>query len=175
MSRKPKVIRKLALVPALRWAQWVLLFVAVLLLVLGLPEWAYQRVLDGRLPSYVLLLPAAVFGLFLLAFGVYRFLLVRAGRYNAAKAFLQIGLGALVFTLLLPHNIARFRALEGDAVLVDLLPLLESEDPKVRAVACEALAARPLDEDDDRARDLARKLATEDPDPRVRASCGEVE
>ena len=171
MSPTPKVIRRLAYVPALRWAQWILLFLVVLLLVVGLPEWAYQQVLEGRAPRFVLLLPALLFGLFVIAFGVYRFLLVKAGRYNAAKAFVQVGLGALVLMLLLPPNLARYRAFEAEP-LVDLMPLLSSEDPKVRAAACEALAARGVI--DDPAREVASRLASEDPDPRVRAACEKV-
>ncbi len=170
MSPTPKVIRRLAVVPALRWAQWVLLFLVVLLLVTGLPEWAHQRVMDGRLPRHVLLLPALLFGLFVVAFGIYRFLVVKAGRYNAAKAFVQVGLSALVLMLLLPSNLARYRAVEPGPQ-VELMPLLSSTDPKVRAAACEALAARRRD---GRAHEVARTLSNEDPDPRVRAACSRV-
>ena len=169
-SPAQKVKGRLALVPALRWLLWVLLILVVLSLVAGLPEWAHQRVVDGRLPRGVLLLPAGLFALFFLAFGAYRFLLVRAGRYNAAKAFVQIGLAVLVLMLLLPANLARYRAVEPEA-RVDLLPLLISPDPVLRSVACEALAAR---RGNDAAREVARRLATEDPDERVRAACNRV-
>jgi hypothetical protein len=163
-------MRRLAVVPALRWVLWSLLAVMVLVLVTGLPEWTLDRVADGRLPRGVLLLPALVFGLFVVAFGTYRFLLVKAGRYNAGKAFVQVGLGALVLTLLFPANLARYREVAPEPP-VALGPLLDAEDPAIRAVACEALAAR---RGPDAARDRARVLAESDPDPRVRAACRRV-
>jgi hypothetical protein len=170
MSRRPRLIRRLKTVPALRWLLWVLLFLVVMLLVAGLPEWAYQRVVDGRLPRVILLLPALLFGAFVVVFGIYRFMLAKAGKYNAGKAFVQVGLAVLVLTLLLPPNLARYRAV-GPEAHVALLPLLSSSDPKVRAAACEALAAR---RGADPAKEEARRLAAEDPDPRVRAACRRV-
>lgn len=170
MSPAPKVIRRLAVVPALRWLQWALLALVVLLLVAGLPEWAHERVIEGRVPRVVLLVPAFLFGLFVIAFGIYRLLLVKAGRYNAAKAFVQVGLAAMVFMLLLPTNLARYREVQPEPG-VDLRPLLESSEPAVRAAACEALLSRGRD---DPARDIAKQLASEDPDPRVRKACARV-
>ncbi len=166
----PRIVSRLAVVPLLRWVLWALLALMVLMVVVGLPDWAVEMFADGRIPRVVLILPATFFGLFVIVFAVYRLLLVRAGRYNAGKAFVQVGLAALVLMLLLPTSLARYRAVEPQR-RVPVSPLLVSDDPAVRAVACEALAAR---RGDDPAREIAERLASEDPDPLVRAACRKV-
>src|ERR1700722_15472832 len=45
-------------------------------------------------------LGAGAFGLFLLVFAVYRFMLVRAERYSLGKALYQMGAGGLLLILL---------------------------------------------------------------------------
>ncbi len=172
-----KVARRLAFIRPLRFLSWALLASAVAVTAFGLPDGVAARMASGAWPRLLHHLPAAVFGAFLLGFSVYRFALVRAGRYHAGKAFLQVGLGALVLAYMVATGVERDRAAahagEGVArpAAVDLAPLLTHAQPEVRAVACEALAHRPTG---DPARPLARRLAGTDPDPRVRTACAAV-
>jgi hypothetical protein len=79
-----------------------------------------------------------VFLAFVVLFAIYRFALVRAGQYTAFKAFFQIGIALLFFTLLLPGAKARFEppSREIDALLADV-------SPKVRLLAAELARYRP--------------------------------
>ncbi len=173
MARRTlKVARNLSFVRSLRWVLWGLLALSVLLTVLGPPTWLVRDVDTGRLSRLVLLGPTVLFSVFVVAFAVYRFALVRAGRYNAGKAFLQVGLSALVLLFMVPQGLQRYREAGGEALTpVDLSPVLGSPDPLARVAACEAIAARRGDPD---ARALARQHADDDPDARVRAACARV-
>ncbi|MDF1565039.1 MAG: HEAT repeat domain-containing protein [Deltaproteobacteria bacterium] len=172
MPRRLVVAAGLAWIPFLRIAAWALLFASVWITVLGLPLPVEARIQAGTLPRWIHVVPPAVFGCFVLAFGVYRFTLVRKGRYNAGKAFVQFGLAVLVLTWVGSTCVQRYQAAPITLPApVALMPLLESTDPAVRAVACEALAARGGGEE---AGELARRLADEDPDPRVRSACARV-
>jgi hypothetical protein len=99
-----------------------------------------------------------VFLLFALAFALYRLVLVRARRYPAFKAFFQIGVAVLFFTLLLPQ------AQQRDVARGELETLLRHSDPKVRALAAEVARHRP----DGRRYGAVLAQALEDPDPEVR-------
>lgn len=165
-----RTAKSLSFVRALRWVLWGLLAAAAVLAVF--PVGLESGVREGRLPRILLLIPAVFFGGFLVTFAVYRFALVRAGRYNAGKAFIQVGLGVLVLLFLAPQGLERYRdATVPASAPVDLRPLLERQDPAVRAAACEALAHRAGDAE---AKAKARALAKTDPDPRVRAACDAV-
>jgi hypothetical protein len=101
----------------------------------GLEEGEGQR-------SPVLLLAAGLLALFVVGFSVYRFALVRAGRYHAGKAFVQVGFMVLVLVLVLPGRIERWRG--GPAVPpVDLTRQLASADAEARAMAAELARHRP--------------------------------
>jgi hypothetical protein len=115
--------------------------------------------LPGSLPLW--LVPAApwVFLAFAACFAVYRWALVRAGKYSASKAFFQVGAALFFFILLLVPR-ARPADEPGDAVSA----LMQDADPRVRALAAEVAGYRP---DGSRyARDLVRALG--DPDEAVR-------
>jgi hypothetical protein len=90
-----------------------------------------------RLPQGLLDLAPWLFAAFLVVFAVYRLKLVAARRYPALSAFFQIGLGALVFVLLLPSQ--RKAASEGRD---DVGAMLASSDSRVRAVAAEVAGYR---------------------------------
>ncbi|RMG10792.1 MAG: HEAT repeat domain-containing protein [Deltaproteobacteria bacterium] len=170
--RALKVARALAFIRPLRLLSWGLLVLSVVLSTAGLPEWARARITSGQWPRLLVYLGPAAFAAFLLGFSVYRFALVRARRYNAAKAFLQVGLGFLVLAFMVATARQRHAALGMPRrAAVDLRPLLDDPRPELRAVACEALAHRPKD---DPARPRAAALAESDPDPRVRAACARV-
>jgi len=172
MPRRLEVAKSLSFVRALRWVMWALLALAVVLTVLGPPPWLTTRIQSGTWPPLVLLVPTALFGFFLVAFAIYRFSLVRAGHYNAAKAFLQVGLGVLVLLFMVRPSLERYRGAAHERnEAVDLAPLLTSPDPVARVAACEALAHRPKT---DPAHEGAKRLASSDPDPRVRAACSRV-
>lgn len=170
-TRALKVAENLALVRTLRLLAWVLLAIAGVSVAVGPPEWALEQMESGELPRALLLLPSIVFGVFLVLFAVYRFILARAGRYHPGRAFMQVGLAALVLTFLVPTNLEWYDEVAASSVdRVDLRPLLAHAEPAVRAAACEAAAARGRDP----ARDVAQLLAKNDPDPRVRVACAAV-
>jgi hypothetical protein len=92
----------------------------------------------GRLPSWLSSAAPALFGAFLLVFAVYRLKLMSARRYPALLGFFQIGLGALVFVLLLPGSRGSLESPPAD----DVAALLTSSDPRARAIAAEAAGGR---------------------------------
>ena len=130
--------------------------------------WAGSELHGGRMPAWIEPVAPVLFGAFLLIFAVYRLALIRARHYPAATGLFQLGLGALVFVLLLPGPrraiSARSHAQQTGAD--DVLLLLESGDPRVRALAAEVAGARapgPL-----YAAALLERL--DDSEPRVRAA-----
>ena len=88
-----------------------------------------------------LLLPPVLLGAFAIGFTAYRFALVRAGRYHAGKAFIQVGLVGLVLFLFVPGSVERWKA-SGATPPVDLTRQLRSADPEARAMAAELVRHR---------------------------------
>jgi len=76
------------------------------------------------------------FLVFVVAFALYRLGLVRAGRYPAFRAFFQVGVAILFFTLLLPSSQVRYMP-EGE-----LEALMLDANPRVRALAAEVARTR---------------------------------
>ncbi len=111
------------------------------------------------LPTAVRAVAPLAFGGFLALFAVYRFALVRAGRYPPFRAFFQVGAGLLFILFLLP---GAGRKAEGAPR--SLPELMADADPQVRALACEVARHRPA------GREVALALASrlEDPEPAVR-------
>jgi hypothetical protein len=93
----------------------------------------------GRRPE--LLLAPLLLGAFAIGFTAYRYTLVRAGRYHAGKAFVQIGLLGLVLVLFIPGSVERWQA-SGAIPPVDLTRQLRSADPDARAMAAELVRHR---------------------------------
>lgn len=114
---------------------YLLLLVTAAVCVFGLPS-LEQAVREGRRSPAVLVVAPALLAAFIAAFAVYRFSLVRAGRYHAGKAFVQIGLMVLALSLVLPGSLERYRA-AGTTRAVDLSRYLEAGDPEARALAAE--------------------------------------
>lgn len=113
-------------------------------------------------PAWAAAAPIA-FGLFLALFVVYRFVLIRAGRYPFGRAFFQVGAGIL-FLAVLFHRTPAARPSAAD----DLGALLNAADPTVRRLACEVARYRP-----NGASALEQlKARAQDPDPAVREECG---
>ena len=88
-----------------------------------------------------LLLAPVLLGAFAIGFTAYRFTLVRAGRYHAGKAFIQVGLIGLVLFLFVPGSVERWKA-SGATPPVDLTRQLRSADPEARAMAAELVRHR---------------------------------
>ncbi len=124
-----------------------------------------QAVREGRLPHSVLVLAPGLLLLFIAVFAVYRYALVREGRYHAGKAFVQVGLMVLVLTLLLPGSMERYRA-AGTVRPVDLSRHLRSADAEGRAMAAELARHRERPEALRYVPRLVEML--EDPSPEVR-------
>ena len=102
------------------------------------------------------------FALFLVLFAIYRFALIRAGRYPFGRALFQVGAGLLFLAVLLHRNppVVSVRA--------DALPqLLASPDALVRRLGCELGRYRP---DGAASLPLLREHASRDL-PSVRAEC----
>jgi hypothetical protein len=155
--RKLRVRVGLAFVRTLRPALYALLVASALL-----TFWAGGDIGGRELPPRAAAAAPVLFAVFLVVFAVYRLALVRAKKYPAATGFFQIGLGALVWVLLLPGTRQRIGREQGDDVQV----LMRSSDGRVRALAAEVAGSRG-----DAARyapDLVERL--DDSDPSVRRS-----
>jgi energy-coupling factor transporter transmembrane protein EcfT len=154
--RKLHVRVGLAFVRTLRPALYALLVASALL-----TFWAGGRSIGGReLPRWAAQAAPILFAIFLVVFAVYRLALVRAKKYPAATGLFQIGLGALVWVLLLPGSREHIEHAQAD----DVQELLEAADPRVRALAAEVAGVRG---DAPRyARQLINRL--DDPDAHVR-------
>jgi hypothetical protein len=153
-----------AFVKRARLLLYVLLLASAVVTLTGVPE--LERAVRERHRSPVLLMVApALLSLFIVLFAAYRVALVRAGRYHAGKAFVQVGFMLAVLALLLPGSLERFRA-AGVARPVDLTRQLASPDPEARAMAAELTRHRGPE---DAQRYVPRLLAMlADPSPEVR-------
>jgi hypothetical protein len=148
----------LTFVRALRPALYALLVASAVL-----TFWAGGSIGGRQLPAGAAQAAPILFAVFLVVFAVYRLALVRARKYPAATGLFQIGLGALVWVLLLPGSRERIGPAPQPAA-DDVAALLASPQPKVRAVAAEVAGYR----NDPRryAGPLIARLT--DGDPRVR-------
>lgn len=118
----------------------------------------WLRSAPGAAPLRISVAAPWVFLGFVAVFAFYRIGLVRAGRYPASKAFVQVGAGLLFFMLLLPQWQHTFRRHESTTA-----ELLADPNPKVRALAAEVVRYHH----DLRAAHLLAE-ALGDPDPAVR-------
>jgi hypothetical protein len=127
--------------------------------------WAGGDIAGRSLPRWTQVAAPTIFAVFLVIFTFYRFALMRAKRYPAAIGMFQIGLGALIWVLLLPSSRQRIAPPPGQAD--DLPALLISADPRVRALAAEVAGLRP--EGRRYVGQLIDRLADDDPSVRERA------
>jgi len=127
-AAKPPLLRP-------RLLLYLLLLAAAGVTLFGAPV-LEQAVREGRAPRVSLVVAPALLATFIGLFAAYRFALVRAGRYHAGKAFVQVGLMALVLALALPGSLERWRS-AGTVRPVDLSRHLTSPDPEARALAAE--------------------------------------
>lgn len=158
--RRLRVRAGLAFVQVLRPALYALLVLSALF-----TFWSGGELAGRQLPRWTQVVAPTLFAIFLAIFTVYRFALMRAKKYPAATGMFQIGLGALIWVLLLPSTRQRIAPLAGAA---DEVPaLLTAPDPRVRAVAVEVAGYRAdvkyvpglidrLDDADERVRSRAR-------------------
>ncbi len=124
-----------------------------------------QAVREGRVAAYALVVPPVLLATFIALFAVYRFVLVRAGRYHAGKAFIQVLVMVLILTMALPGSLERWRA-AGTARSVDLSRHLRSPDAEARALAAELSRHRDRAEAVQYVPRLVQLL--DDPSPEVR-------
>lgn len=132
-----------AFLRSLRGTAIVLLVLAAVLTLVGLPELG-REVADGRWPGATLALPPIFLALFILGYAAYRFALVRAGRYPAGKALVQIGL--MVLSLGVVAGFALDRVNAARATHDPVARGLRSGDPDFRALAAELSRYRPPDQ-----------------------------
>src|SRR2546430_13607723 len=131
---KLRVRSGLAFVQVLRPALYALLVLSALF-----TFWAGGDIAGKSLPQWTQKAAPAIFAVFLVVFAIYRFALVRAKRYPAATGLFQVGLGALIWVLLLPGTRQKMAPpYEADEVPA----LLSSADPRVRALAAEVAGYR---------------------------------
>jgi hypothetical protein len=139
-----------------------LLAVSTVLTLAWLPS-LRAGVASGRWPRVVLAVPPTLLGTFICGYAVYRFALVRAGRYRAGKALAQLGL------MLLALGLVAGVALDPGPAVPQRGRLergLRSGSPDVRALAAELARYRAAD----RVRPLIPLLVEllDDADPEVR-------
>jgi len=149
----------LAFVQVLRPALYVLLVLSALF-----TFWSGAPVAGRSLPPWTRSVAPTLFATFLAIFAVYRFALMRAKKYPVATGLFQIGLGALIWVLLLPST--RQKIAPPSAVVDEVPVLLASPDPRVRAVAVEVAGYR---RDVRYAPELIDRLNDADPTVRGRA------
>lgn len=154
--RRLRVRAGLAFVQVLRPALYALLAASALF-----TFWAGGDIAGHGLPHWTQRVAPTLFAVFLVVFAVYRFALVRARKYPAAVGLFQVGLGALIWVLLLPGT----RLKIAPARPTDDVPaLLASPDARVRALAAEVAGYRSSG-----ARYAAELIdRLDDADPRVR-------
>jgi hypothetical protein len=153
---------------AMRVARWVLfglLIGSAALTLFGLPE-LQRAVAAGRWPPFMLALPPALLGVFIVGYAAYRIALVRAGRYTAGKALVQVAVMLLVLGIVAGVAIMPPEGTGPGQVPVDLERPLASSSPEMRALAAEVARHRPREQ----ALAVADRLADllDDPAPEVR-------
>jgi hypothetical protein len=131
---KLRVRQGLGFVQVLRPALYALLAASALF-----TFWAGGE-MARALPAWMQRVAPTLFGVFLVIFTVYRLALVRARRYPAAIGFFQIGLGALIWVLLLPS--IRQKIGPHPSAADEVQALLGSGDARVRAMAAEVAGYR---------------------------------
>jgi hypothetical protein len=151
-------------VRSLRWLVLGLLVTSALTALFVLPA-LDQAVADGRLPKAILFIPSVLLGVVVVAYAVHRYLLVRAGRYGAGKALVQLAILVLMVGIVGGASLDRYRVARTGAP-VDLARALASADPVTRALAAEVVRHRPRGE----ALPYVERLVAllEDPSPEVR-------
>jgi HEAT repeat len=164
MRGEQRAVRASPFVRRVRWLLYVLLLASAGVTLFGTPA-LEQAVREGRAPAYALIVAPLLLAAFIALFAVYRFALVRAGRYHAGKAFVQVLVMVLVLTLSLPGSVERWRA-AGTARAVDLSRHLRSPDAEARALAAELARHRDMAEALQYVPRLVQLL--EDPSPEVR-------
>jgi HEAT repeat protein len=162
-GRSPPSVR------TLRWVLFALLLASAALTLVGLPG-LQRAVASGRWPSAALALPPTFLAIFIVGYAGYRFVLVRAGRYPAGKALVQLGLMILVLGVV--AGIALERGRPPVAEPVDLARALASPDASMRAMAAELLRYRPREVALPRVSGLVELLG--DPSPEVRHQAHET-
>ena len=133
--RRLRVRSGLAFVQVLRPALYVLLVLSALF-----TFWSGGSVAGRTLPRWTQSVAPTIFAIFLLIFTVYRFALMRAKKYPAATGLFQVGLGALIWVLLLPST--RQKIAPPSAATDEVPALMASPDPRVRALAVEVAGYR---------------------------------
>jgi hypothetical protein len=120
----------------MRWVLFALLLAAAGAALLGLP-----RALQAGGPTALRVAPVALLVLFIAGYATYRFALVRAGRYSAGKAIVQVVVMCLVLGVVAGMFMETPAPAPGPAL--DLAAPLASPDPAVRALAAELCRHRP--------------------------------
>ena len=134
--------------PVVRTARWVLaglLIVSAALTLFGLPE-LQREVAEGRWPRAALGIPPTLLAVFIVGYAAYRLALVRAGRYRAGKALVQVALMFLVLAIVAGLALRPGEGPPRGQGPVALPRPLASADPDVRALAAEVARYRPAEQ-----------------------------
>src|SRR6266542_4771479 len=138
-ARTPRGVR------AARWVLFGLLLVSAGLTLFRLPE-LQHAVAAGRWPPIALAVPPALLALFIMGYAAYRIALVRAGRYTAGKALVQIAVMLLVLGIVAGVALVPAERAGPGQVTVELARPLASTDPDVRALGAELARHRPREQ-----------------------------
>jgi len=157
--RTPRAVR------VARWVLFALLLVSAALTLFGVPL-LQRAVAAGRWPPFTLALPPALLAVFIAGYAAYRIALVRAGRYSAGKALVQVAVMLLVLGVVAGVALVPPEGAGPGQAAVKLERPLASSDPDVRALAAELARHRPPEQ----ALAVAERLADllDDPAPEVR-------
>ena len=127
------------------------------------------HVANKSISAHWTFLPLAVYGLFLVTYGVDRVLLVRRRRYPVGKALFQIAVGVVFALLLLPSTLEGYKA-NRHARPAGVERLLRHSDVDVRAAATLSIGFEEATPD--RVESVLRMI--DDRSPSVRKAAGRV-
>lgn len=161
MNVSPLVVR------ALRITVFALLLVSAAASFL-LADKLWTTVRSGTLPIWAALIAPATFTVFVIVYGVDRWIQVVRHGFPFARAVFQVGLAIIFLALLWPQTAAELKETRDARRGIDpVFRLLEHRDEDIRAAACELVGLRhQLD-----AFDVTTKLAERDKSPSVREAC----
>ena len=99
----------------------------------------------GSLPAWVGFVAPIGFTVFVFFFLLDRIFQVKQGRYPMIRAFIQVVLSLIFLVIIWPQQTKAFQMHQHlDLSDVGLMELLNSRDPRVRALSCEVISYRKV-------------------------------
>ena len=124
----------------------------------------------GSLPAWAGFVAPIGFTVFVLFFLLDRIFLVRQGRYPMMRAFIQVVLSLVFLVMIWPQQTKAFRMHQHlDLSDTGVKELLNSRDPRVRALSCEVISYREIG-----SVEILERNAKDDISAEVRKACSKA-